>query len=94
MYECHITIDKPSTLQSIHLCEELGHSYGWKTSFIDGDPVLGKKVFFYFTRHSATYESLFVRMRELADYLDLISIVVVRLKIEHIVYDTKTGVSP
>jgi hypothetical protein len=94
MYECHITIEKPTTRERLAQCESVGERHGWKTSFIDGDPVLGKKVYFYFTRHARTYGELYSRMKELEATLESNTVAAVRSKIEHIVYDTKTGVTP
>lgn len=86
MFECHVTCEKPGDLNHFN---NLANSLKWKTSFIDGDPVLGNKVFFYFRCHSKSYDSIFEKMAELNNALGLKSI---RSKIEHIVYNTKTGI--
>lgn len=83
MYECHITVEKPTDRTPFEL---LATEHGWKTSCIDGDPVLGKKAFFYFTAHAKSYDHIFQKMSELARILG--EKVVIRQKIEHIVYDT------
>jgi hypothetical protein len=83
MYECHVTLRKPQDTREL---ESLALEKQWKTSFIVGDPLLGKEGFFYFTTHHVDYDQIFSKMRSLADRLGTL---VIREKIEHIVYDTK-----
>lgn len=89
MYECHVTVERPVNQETRELYERVGTEHGWKTSMIDGDPVLGKKVFFYFTKHGSSFGSIKNRMFNLEEIL---GDRVVRSKIEHIVYDTKTKI--
>lgn len=89
MYECHITVEKPEPGLRVTY-EALAEKWGWKTSCIDGDPVLGRQVFFYFSAHDGDFLELMNRMEHLAACLG--EEVVIRKKIEHIVYDTKTGI--
>ncbi len=84
-YECHVTVEKPSQPA---MYEQLAKDLGWKTSFIDGDPVLGQKVYFYFTCNHVDFVSIKDKMGALAQRLGPDAI---RQKIEKIVYDTKTG---
>lgn len=91
MYECHITINAESTVQLLWL-EALAGDIGWKFSRIDGDPVLGKGVFTYFTRHDTNADRMKSRMQNAVARLSEAGFHVVREKIEHIIYDTKTGI--
>ena len=86
MFECHITVNKPKTPFKISCLEKLGKKYGWATSMIDGDPVMGDKVFFYFTRYSNNLNKI---LNEMAEFSNLIPERVVRQKVEQIVYDSR-----
>jgi hypothetical protein len=88
-YECHITVSKPTSLTSLSVLKEIGLTYGWKTSSIDGDPLLGEQIFFYFTIHSKSYDDIFSKMEALSVHLHSLEFTVLRKKIEQIVYDTK-----
>jgi hypothetical protein len=88
MYECHVTIKKPD--QAI-VMDALAEQFGWKTSYINGDALLGKDGYFYFTTHHVAYEALFAKMETLAGVLQVLGRPVLRKKIEQIVYDTKTS---
>lgn len=62
----------------------------WKCSKIDGDPVLGKEVFFYLTTHSADFLSMMKKMSGTIQLLQANALVFpVREKIELIVYDKR-----
>lgn len=87
-YECHITLE--TKVPFLH--EKIGKRIGWKTSKIDGDPILGKGVYFYYTKHGKCFKSLFKEMNDLSSFLKSVGNTPIRLKIEKIVYDTKTGV--
>lgn len=85
-FECHVTLvpsDEPEWTKSI---EEVAKKHKFKTSFITGDPVLGKAKYFYLTAHDATYAALFDRMNNVVTDLPSRP---VRLKIEQIVYDVR-----
>lgn len=51
LYELHITIDKKDGPAAEAIARELH----WKTSQIDGDPVLGAKPFFYLTTYVRSF---------------------------------------
>jgi hypothetical protein len=92
MHECHITISKPENVDEL---DALAARFGWKTSFIHGDPLLGKAGYFYFTTHHVDYDKIFEKMEFLSGYLEgAFNIVPLRKKIEQIVYDTKTALIP
>lgn len=87
-YECHITChvkDKADV-------QEIGEDNGWSFSCIDGDPILGAKPFCYLTCHGDAFKVVKARLDHICDLLEDRYIFVIRRKIEHIVYDTKTGV--
>lgn len=85
-YECHITCH----LKDAKIAEKVAVDLHWKTSEIARDPVLGKDSYFYLTSHSLDYNSMFSRMEQAAIQLREAGVEVLREKIEHIVYDTKT----
>lgn len=89
-YECHITCH----LHDAAFAGAVATALHWKTSEIARDPVLGSDTYFYLTSHGATYGDLFTRMEEAEAALVRQGVEVVRKKIEHIVYDTKTGMRP
>lgn len=88
MFECHITCSRPNNPKEL---EDLAKENKWKTSFIVGDPLLGKESFFYFTTHDLHLSSMIDRMEEMAKR---ISVPILRKKIEFIVYDTKRNLIP
>lgn len=85
-YESHITIELKD---AIPWGIAVAQAQKWKTSQIDGDPLLGDKVYFYLTAHDSDYHRLFDRMKETVEALESNNVVVLREKIEHIIYDTK-----
>ena len=87
-FECHIT----TTVTSAEEAERLAKLFGWKTSEIKRDPLLGDASHFYLTRHDRSYRRIETDMKLLAADLRAVGCVVLREKIELIVYDTKTGV--
>jgi hypothetical protein len=62
---------------------------GWKLSQIDGDPVLGKKVYGYFTAHHTAYDPLMSKVQATLEYTRSLGCPAVRAKIEKIMYDEK-----
>lgn len=87
-YECHIT----TTVAHAQLAGDQAAVFGWKTSEIKRDPILGDGSHFYLTKHHASFTELYSLMELHAARMRQAGIPIVRLKIEHIVYDTKTGV--
>jgi hypothetical protein len=86
-YECHITVPRDH-LDEAETCVDPGY---WRSSRIDGDPVLGKQVYGYLTAHDHDLQTLFANMDAAANTLRAAGVVVIREKIEHIIHDTKTG---
>jgi len=91
-YEIHVTVPwSPVTQRKF---QDLGTEYGWSTSWIDGDPNLGSGRRFYFTRHEPTYMGAMVFMEKLVWKLNQAGHVVLRRKVEQIVFDDKTPIEP
>lgn len=86
-FECHIT----TTVAAAGEAERIALIHGWKTSEIKRDPVLGDGSHFYLTAHSHSYSLLLAKMHMTTAYLRNADCVVLREKIELIMYDTKTG---
>jgi hypothetical protein len=84
-YECHITCPLGYEIQ----CETVAKLAGWETSKIDGDPLLGEKVFFYLTTHSDDWRWIHDKMRETVRALIHFKVPVLREKIEEIVHDVR-----
>lgn len=96
MYECHVTVLKPADEVERERLKSIAQRLHWKTSEIDGDPILGKKVFFYFTSYGADYDGLAHRMYDLRNTLESpgIDVPVIRMKIEQIVFDWRVTDEP
>ena len=88
-YECHITVDTPEDQDRFDRLVQFADEWGWKSSWIERDPLLGDKQFFYFTRHSNNFKEIEREMDLTANVLDRVGYPVLRKKIEMIVFDTK-----
>lgn len=94
MYECHITIEATGEYMQ-QKAQELIEKRGWKFSKIDGDPVLGKGVKCYATNHFAAkknVDEVIRNMSYLAEELFAASFLVIREKVELIIFDTKRAI--
>lgn len=87
-YECHITLRAADATVGA----EVARFLNWKTSEIARDPLLGDDTFFYLTQHHPTVEPLMGSMQRAVGDLVGEGVLPLRIKIEHIVFDTKTGV--
>lgn len=91
MYECHITValtDGPAAAAAVAKLDA-----GWKTSEIARDPILGDETYFYLTCHADTWDAIRTKMNCAVFALGVAGCPFpIRLKVEHIVYDTKTGI--
>lgn len=88
-YECHLTIEPGERDLEYDIVTS-----GWKFSSIDGDPVDGRGVRSYATRHyksSLPVEVPMERMHLLANQLEAIGHRVTRRKVEQVVYDTRSA---
>lgn len=90
-YEAHITCD----LKDAKAVEDLASAYSmdWVYSQIAGCPILGKGTYCYLTGYSPDQEQLHSRVQATASLLRRGGVEPLRLKIERIVFDTKTGVN-
>lgn len=87
-FEAHMTFssDYASVVQQV------GERGGWSFSQIDGDPILGAGHKCYLTKHLDNGPKLLIEMNNLANAFTFSGIPHIRLKVERIMYDTKTGV--
>lgn len=82
-FECHIT------LSPIHAgrAKAIGKQYGFKSSEIVGDEIMGDGVFFYLTKSSTEFEKVQKDMHACSATLRMNKIPFLRTKIELIIYD-------
>ena len=85
-YECHIT----AQVKDAKVCELIARAEGWKTSEIKRDPILGDGSHFYLTCHHHNFMTIFGKMKDTANKLGDAGITVLRKKIEHIIYDSRS----
>lgn len=78
-------------VQDARLVEEIGYGLGWKFSQIDGDALLGAKPYCYLTAYDPDGRTLLARANDAKRQLNANGVDVLRVKVEEIVYDTKTG---
>lgn len=88
LFEARITFSPENSDQKAIL-ELLARESHWKTSEIFGDPVLGKKNFFYFTTHGKSLMNIMHRIEAANQKARLRGIDSVRSTIEVVIYDTK-----
>lgn len=86
-FEAHITLRPSDRERATPVAEQ----YGWKTSQICGDPLLGPDKYFYLTMHHENLLAIHDHMQSTLVALAQTDVIAVRIKIELIVYDTKTG---
>ncbi len=96
-YECHITIEfnpsmKPACFGSKESVQMVVELKGWKFSNIDGDPVFGKKLLCYATKHfnnNIAEVDVVKKMKVVAEDIANLGFSVIRQKVELVVYDSK-----
>lgn len=84
-YEIHITASTKDGETATIVAKQLG----WKTSEIARDPLLGEDTFFYLTTHRSHVETSMADMNLCAKILEANGVKVLRMKIEHVIFDTK-----
>lgn len=84
-FECHITAPTVQAEKAAKIAE----MYGWKTSEIARDPLLGDKNFYYLTKHSRDLGLIMADMRDCTNGLADSGVRVLREKIEIIVHDVR-----
>lgn len=85
-FECHITLD----LANRDIGEQVATEFGWSTSEIERDPILGKASYFYLTAHDYEYGHLYQRMKDTVKECTERGAKVVREKIELIIHDKRS----
>lgn len=88
-FEAHLTADVKHA-DTVEAMVNLGS--GYKFSRIDGDAQMGAKPFCYVTAYEPNADRLLERMKAFETILSAHGVDTLRIKIERIVYDTKTGV--
>jgi len=85
-FEAHITCDKEHAKQ----VEDIATQTGWFFSVIAGCPILGQGTYCYLTNYDSDELELLKSMRNVQSKLHQLNITEKRMKIERIVFDTKT----
>jgi hypothetical protein len=88
-FEAHITMPREQSVTINTLFAPVKD--GWSYSQIDGDPLLGKRPYAYLTAYDPDGVTLLNRMQRLVVILEQAGVEVLRMKIEEIVFDSKTG---
>ena len=91
-YEIHITSHLPPRRDIERQYKKLAEEEHWTTSKINGDPNLGAGAKFYFTTYETTLDRAFIKLNIMTDRMRDLRIPIIREKIEHIVFDTKSRV--
>lgn len=86
-FEIHLTFSHHAAADVRRLSDTLK----WKYSQIDGDPVLGNKVFCYLTTHAPDFMSARNALEHAVQWLIGQGVVPIRKKIEVVVYDDRTS---
>lgn len=87
--EAHIT----AAMEHAVIMRRVGEEYGWVYSQIAGCPLLGPGTYCYLTNYSRDHDRLYAQMQTVLRRLVALGGQPLRSKIEHIVYDSKTGVN-
>lgn len=90
MYECHITIEQQESESRTFIELQVTQRYGWKFSAIDGDPVFGKGVTCYATRHFGDIvpvDEVVEELNSAVNFFTRAGLKVLRKKIEVIIFD-------
>lgn len=82
-FECHITM-KPEHEAA---AAKIGKKFGFKSSKIAGDEIMGDGTFFYLTKTDVVYETIKKDMHACAATLRVNKVPYLREKIELVLYD-------
>lgn len=93
-YESHHTFDVPQLQAGLAFDVEaqlkyIAEDHGMKFSKIDGDPLLGDKVYGYITCHTPTEAMMWERWKFLELDLNFSDLRFIRRKIEHVIFDER-----
>lgn len=86
-FESHHTFDL--TKESREALKQILPDCGGKYSEIDGDPLLGEKVYAYATFHADTLDSMKIKWLKFENLLTFYELFWIRRKIEHIIIDER-----
>lgn len=87
--EAHIT----ANIEHATVVRDMAEHTGWIYSQIAGCPLLGPGTYCYLTSYDRDAHRLKRDMRAVCESLEKQGVTVLRSKIEHIVFDTKTDVN-
>lgn len=93
-FEAHITVSANDVGHPAQMRSILDNQPGWKFSMIDGDPVLGAGTKCYATKQfpsTRSPKSILTEIDDVADVLTRGSLMVVRRKIEHVIFDDRSS---
>lgn len=85
-FESHITMPRDQSALATAHAELLGMTF----SAIDGDPVMGKQAYCYLTAYSDDGNFLLAKTSDAARVLAEGGVEVLRVKVEEILFDSKT----
>lgn len=88
-FEAHITCPRDAS-ETVKSLTADGHG-DWVFSAIDGDPIMGKLAYCYLTAYDVHAETLIARLNAKAAAIRKAGVLVLREKMEEIIYDSKTG---
>ena len=92
-FEAHLTAPKEAAAAIRHVADFNAHDPGWIYSEISGCPLLGKGTYCYLTSYDTDDQNLHRRLERIAADCRAQGVEPLRLKIERIIYDTRTGVN-
>jgi hypothetical protein len=88
-FESHITFDRDDSAIIQQML--LTYNSAWQFSAIDGDPLMGKLPYAYLTAYDTNGADLLARAMDVQRVLAGKGVVALRIKVEEIVYDSRTG---
>jgi hypothetical protein len=88
-YESHHTFDICKDIKLRGILRNIAEDIGMKASMIDGDPLLGDKVYGYITTPTDTLDLMYKKWGKLESRLEYEGIPWIRRKIEHVIVDER-----
>lgn len=85
-HEAHITLAQTHRVEA----QQVADATGWTFSEITGCPILGQGTYCYLTGYDPDAEALLDEMGRVSDQLVAKGALILREKIERIIYDTRT----
>lgn len=90
-FESHITLPRLSSATVQLVAQQEQDRCIWLFSMIDGDAIMGNKPYCYLTSYHTDGQKLLAAAEAMAVALRAADVLVLRIKVEEIVYDSKTG---